>query len=140
MEANALETIKGQLQDHKNRTAAAAASLRIELADFDTELARVDAALAALSGTATASKSSKLPKKPACEPKVLAPAANKAQVIKLITAELNKHEVITEDMLRASIEQTLVDTGHSRMGFSLRFREALSDPRFVHGATGVSFK
>ncbi|MBA3483213.1 MAG: hypothetical protein H0T51_15500, partial [Pirellulales bacterium] len=91
-------------------------------------------AIAALSGIALPSMNGKkkLEKK-----KVSAPSASKAQVVALIAEELSQHDVILEEELKARIEKKLVDTGHTRMGYSLRFKEALAESQFVKAPDGI---
>ena len=72
--------------------------------------------------------------------KAFAPSPNKAQVVSLICDELSQRHLIQEEELRATIEKKLVDSGHSRMGYKLRFKEALAESQFVITTDGVQMR
>lgn len=138
MDTRFLDAVQSKLQEQRAVLDANADQLRGELAAYDAQLVRIDAALVALSGPALpkeAAKASKAAKGKKRRP--AAPAANKAQVVALIEEELALHKVIKEDDLKFRIEQKLVAAGHNRMGYSLRFKEAAADSQFVHGSDGI---
>lgn len=134
MDTKSLDAIKDQLQEQHAKIAIKADKLRTELAGLDDEQARIDAAIAALAGIVLPSTIAK--KKPE-KRKALAPSASQAQVVSFITEELLQHHVIQEDELKARIEKKLVDSGHSRLGYKLRFNQALADSQFLKTADGV---
>src|SRR5690606_30221805 len=123
METNALDAIQSQLQDQRTKLAAKADRYRDELQRLDEGLARIDAALAALSGAALPPSTPKSPKKD--RRRTLAPAASRTQVTALMLEELSQHPILPEEDLKARVEQTLVASGHTRMGYALRFKESL---------------
>lgn len=134
MDHKSLDTIKDQLQEQQTKLAVKADKLRAELAGLDDEQGRIDAALAALSGAALPSTQVK---KKHEKRKAFAPSASKSQVVSLITEELLQHRLVQEEELKATIEKKLVDSGHSRIGYKLRFREALAESQFLKTTNGV---
>lgn len=137
MDHKSLDTIKDQLQEQQTKIAVKADKLRTELAGLDDEQGRIDAALAALSGIALPAMQGK--KKPE-KRKAFAPSPSKCQVVSLISEELLHHHLVQEEELRATIEKKLVDSGHSRMGYKLRFKEALAESQFVTTTDGVQLR
>lgn len=138
MDTRFLDAVQSKLQEQRAVLDANADQLRGELAAYDAQLGRIDAALAALSGTATPQAAAKASKAAKAEKRRhVAPAANKAQVVALIAEELALHHVVNADDLKARIEQKLVAAGHNRMGYSLRFKEAAADSQFVHSSDGI---
>lgn len=135
MDTRFLDALQSKLQEQRAVLAANADKIREELAAYDTQLGRMDAALAALSGSATPQAAAKVGKRE--KRRSVAQAATKAQVVSLIAEELALHKVIKEDELKTRIEQKLVATGRSRMGYSLRFKEAVTDSQFVHASDGI---
>lgn len=138
MDAKSLEVISGQLQEQREKISARADKLRAELSGLDEDLSRVEAALSVLSGAplpATKAPGAKKERK-----KAAAPSAKKAKVSELIAAVLSQTTSLDESELKALVEQKLVESGHNRNGYSLRFQEALSDTRFHKGPNGVSLK
>jgi hypothetical protein len=97
-------------------------------------LSRIAAAIAALEGSQPHALRAKPPKeKP--RKKSSAPAAGKANVIRWMEQVLRQEQGMPSETLRSLVEDELTKAGFSRMGFSLRFKEALADPRFeeLHG-------
>lgn len=134
MDTKSLDAIKVQLQEQQAKITGKADSLRAELAGLDDGRRRIEAALAALAGVAPPSMNGK---KKHDKKKVSAPSASKAQVVGLIAEELSEHHVVEEKELKARIEKKLVDTGHTRMGYSLRYKEALADSQFAKAPDGI---
>lgn len=134
MDTKSLDIIKDQLQEQQAKITAKADKLRAELAGLDDEHGRIDAALAALSGNALPSINGK---KKHEKRKALAPSASIVQVVSLIAEELLQQPVIQEEELRSRVEKKLVGSGHSRMGYKLRFKEALVDSQFQKTKDGV---
>lgn len=134
MDTTTLDVIKDQLQEQQAKIAANADKLRAELAGLDDDRGRIDAALAALSGVALPAINGK---KKHEKKRVSAPSASKAQVVALIAEELSQHDVVQEEELKVRIEKKLVDTGYTRMGYSLRFIEAMADSQFVKAPDGI---
>ena len=64
-------------------------------------------------------------------------AAGKADVVKLIHSVLSEDAVLEEAELKQRIEERLGLDGFSRMGFALRFKEALADPKFIDSPGGI---
>lgn len=134
MDTKSLDAIKDQLQDQQAKLVAAADKLRSELIELDDDRERIEAALAALSGVGLPAMNGK---KKHEKKRASAPSASKAQVVALIAEELSKHHVIEEEELKACIEKKLVDTGYTRMGYSLRFKEAVADLQFFKAPDGI---
>ena len=124
METNQLDAIVEQLEAEKVRIEEAKAELKEKLKATEDELKRVEAALSALgvkpTGKGTAKKK----------------AATKSEVTQLVEALLKDHGVVEEESLKALVEQKLKEAGKSLIGLSLRFREALKDPRLVDSPAG----
>ena len=135
MDTKSLDAIKDQLQEQQTKISAKADSLQAELAGLHDDRGRIEAALAALSGVALPSMNGKKREKK----KVSAPSASKAQVVALMAEELSQHHAIEEE-LKARIEKKLVDTGHARLGYSLRFKEAVADSQFFKAPDGIRLK
>ncbi|WP_442483339.1 hypothetical protein [Aeoliella sp. SH292] len=132
-----LHDIAQQLENEKAKSATKANQLRTELTDMDDQIARLDGAISALRGTAHVGTNGKTSKKTSDKRKVGAPAASRAQVADLMAATLQQKEAMQEEELKVSIEEQLVRAGFNRMGYSLRFKEALADARFVCGVQGI---
>jgi len=140
MNAPPLDDIVRQLGDQQAQTAAHATQLRHALTAAEQELARLTGALAALRGTSPAGLSSGPAKKAPEKRKAAAPAASRSQVAELITATLGHRGVMQEEKLKIAVEKQLVAAGFSRMGYALRFKEAMADARFVSGDDGVTLR
>ncbi len=130
---NSLDVIKERLKEQQAKIAVKADELRSALAELDDDQGRIDAALAALAGTALASSNGKKQEKR----KTLAPSATKVQVVSFIAEELKQQRLMQEEELRARVEKKLVNSGYSRMGYKLRFKEALADPQFLRTPGGI---
>lgn len=137
MEPHELDAIKAPLQERRLSLNAKADKLRGELATLDDHLARIDGALAALSGMPPSQAPAKLTRE---RRKASAPAATKAQVIELLVQELTQRNCVHESELKADIERKLIESGHNRMGYAMRFKEALSESIFRMETDGVSLK
>ena len=94
-----------------------AQKLKAELKEKEADLKRVRAALAALG-----EKPSGRAKKPAC---------SKAEVANAIAQVLQAQGVLEQAKLQTQVEELISKAGKSRMGFALRFKEALKDERFI---------
>jgi hypothetical protein len=137
MDTKSFDAIKDQLLEQQAKLTVRADKLRAELAGLDDDRGRIDAALAALSGVDLPSANGK---KKHEKRKTFAPSATKVQVVALIAEALSHHQVMQEEELRTDIEKKLVDSGHSRLGYKLRFREALSDSQFRKTTEGIQIK
>lgn len=137
MDNKSLDAIKDQLQEQQAKIVAKTDNLLAELAGLEDDRGRIEAAMAALSGVTLPSMNGK---KKHERKKVFAPSASKAQVVALIVEELSQHHAVKEEELKARIEKKLVDTGHTRMGYSLRFKEAVADSQFVKAPDGIRLK
>jgi hypothetical protein len=138
MEIKSFETIMTELNEQKAKISATAGRLRTQLAELEEDLARIDAGLAIFSGAPLPVTKGAVSKKE--RKKVAVPAANKTQVIEIMTSELTQAKSLQPTDLKSLVESRLVESGYSRMGLSLRFKEALSDSRFQNGLNGVSLK
>ena len=108
---------------------------RSELSLVDSDLAKIDAAIAALDGKEVplAAKPAKPGKKKAKQ----GPAVGKADVIKFLRTILEKEGVVEEPTLKTLVEEQVTQAGFTRMGFALRFKEALAESEFVDSPGGV---
>lgn len=135
MQSKSLDAIKDQLKKERTQLDAQAGKLRSELAELDSDLEKVDAAIAALDGkeAPSAPKSAKPGKRKAKQ----GPAAGKADVIKFLRAVLEEEGVVEEPALKKLVEEQITQAGYTRMGFALRFKEALAEAEFVDSPGGV---
>lgn len=135
MESSSLASIKEQIEKERSSLRAQANRLEAELASVELQLGSLDKAFAALTGQeATPAK------KPATKKRVDKPAAGKSQVATMLHSLLSDRGVLEETQLRQEVESQLSKDGFSRMGFALRFKEALQDPRFVDTPGGIRLK
>jgi hypothetical protein len=139
VESKTLAEIQSQLQKEREGYNIKAEKLRAELVGFEENLKRIDAAIAALSGAARSKGEAASPRTRTRKPSSL-PAASKADVAKLVVAALENGEPVSVDTLKASVEEQLVASGFSRMGFSLRLNEVLKEERFVEAEGGVRLR
>lgn len=139
VESKSLDAIKEQLHQERRQIETQADKLRAELAGLDEDLARISSAIAALEGTEPATAISKAGK-PKERKKMSTPSAGKADVIKCMQDILAKQGVVEAEALKGLVEQQITEAGFTRMGFSLRYKEALADARFVDTPAGVRLK
>lgn len=137
MDLNTLDVITDQLQQQKSHTSARADKLRSELAVIESDLTRIDAAIAALNRTSVRDVDGKPKAKGADKRRYQGPAASRAQVVELIVATLSQSGMVQATELKKTVEHQVVQAGLTRMGYSLRFKEALADSRFVHSDQGI---
>ena len=140
MESRSLEAIKEQLQKERDQLHAKAEKLRGELATLDSDLSRIAAAIAALDGLQPSLAAVKAGKPLKERKRLLNPAAGKRDVIEYVRAILESEGVVEQSALRSLVEAQLTKAGFTRMGFSLRFKEALADAQFVDTPAGVRLK
>ncbi len=139
MESTSLEGIKQQLQQEQSEIRARADKLRSELQAMDDNLERIDSAIAALDGTAAGSR----PVKAAAakeRKRITNPSASKADVIKYMQEVLTDKGKMSEGELKEAVEGKLKEASFTLMGFSLRFKEAKGDARFVVNGDSISLK
>ena len=138
MNAPSLDDIARQFENQRVQTAAKAAQLQDAVTAIEAELARLDGAIAALRGKHPAVPRGTSPKKPSEKRKATAPAASRVQVADFITTTLRHHGVMQEEKLKIAVENQFVAAGFSRMGYALRFKEAMADTRFASADGGVT--
>jgi len=139
MESSSLAGIKQQLQQEQAEIRAKADKLRSELEAMDENLERIDSAIAALDGTTAIGR----PAKPAAikeRKKITNPSAGKADVIKYMQEILTDKGKMPEGELKEAVEGKLKEANFTLMGFSLRFKEAKGDARFVVSGDSISLK
>lgn len=134
MDAKNLSGITDQLEKERTALTGKADKLRSELSVLEGDLRRITAALSALTGAADAPPPKKQGKGGKKSGKR---AAGKADVVKLIHSVLSEDAVLEEAELKQRIEERLGLDGFSRMGFALRFKEALADPKFIDSPGGI---
>lgn len=131
-----LDAITSELQRQRNLVHERATALRSDLWTEEKDLARIDAALVALSGEAAKpasnGSSAKRPKRTA-----QTPSAKKADVIAAVRQVLERSGALREDILKNEVEAELTKVGFNRSGFAMRFKEALQDSQFVHSPGGL---
>ncbi len=134
---DSLAPIREKLKEESQDLQAKADSLRSSLSVIDENLQRINSALAALNGSSpkAAAATSTADKK---QRKAAAPAASKSQVLEFIKNELSAGDPIPVEELRARLEKRLADEGYSKLGFALRFKEALADKSLVDADGSIS--
>lgn len=134
MDAKSLGSIIEQLEREKGALSAKAEKCRVELHAVERDIQKLTAALKALSGaepTGAKSRPGKGRKSPAAR------AAGKGDVIRLVKAVLKEHAVLEREDLKAVVEKAVTENGFSRLGFSLRFSEALQEECFIDSPGGI---
>lgn len=138
----AFAPIVEQVERERSLLRAKANKLEGELAVTEEQLARLDKAAAALIGAVLAADGDEAAKlqvrKKSSKPR--RPAVGRSQVAAAMEQVLRKVAVLEAVELRKQVENQLTAAGFSRMGFSLRFNEALKDSRFVSSPDGVRLK
>ena len=124
MTESQVEKIVDELTREQTRLRESLTVLKRELARIEVALTRVNGALNALRGSGKGKTMRR-------------PAANKLDVIELIEAVLREQQRLSRSDLKQVVEQRVIAGGKSRMGFALRFKEALSEPQFVETPEGV---
>lgn len=137
MESSSLVSIKEQIEKERSALRARANKLEEELAAVELQLDSLSKAAAALNGEVTTSV---VTKSAATRKKSDKPAAGKAQVATFLQAVLEENDVLDEPTLREQVEAKLTEAGYSRMGFALRFKEALQQSRFVETPGGIRLR
>jgi len=136
MDSKALDAIKEQLQKERSQIESKAEKLQADLSGLQEDLVRISSAIAALEGTelhAAGGKAAKAKERK----KITAPSAGKADVIRLMEQILGKNQTVRIDALKSQVEEEITKAGFTRMGFSLRFKEAMADSKFKETSEGV---
>lgn len=107
-----VESIVDELTQEQTR-------LRERLAELKTELSKIEAALCRVTGALNALRGNS-------KTRTRKPAVTKQEVVNLIHVVLRKKSPLQRDVLKKVIEQQIIANGKSRMGFALRFKEALA--------------
>ena len=136
MDSKVISAIKEQIEAQRTELQSTAAKLQAELAGVEQQISRLSAAFAALSGD---EKSATL-KPEMVRKKNGKPAASKADVIKHVRSILEQEGVVEEEGLKRLVEERITEAGFTRMGLSLRLKEALGDSQFVDTPAGVRLK
>ena len=125
MLASGLADIREQLLAEQERTAQELEAARFKVQELEPELEQVRQMLAV--GEKRRGKGKTLTRKraPSCD-----------EVSQAIASVLHYKGVVTEEELRKLVNKRLVESGHSLAGWAHRFREALTDDRFIDCAAG----
>ncbi len=123
MTENQVESIVDELTREQTRLRDRLTVVKGELAKIEAALIRVNGALDALRGSGKRKTMRR-------------PAATKQDVIKFTEAVLGEGKLFSRDKLKEEVEQRVLASGKSRMGFALRFKEALAEPQFVETPEG----
>jgi hypothetical protein len=136
VESDNLDAIASELQRLRNQKHQQATALRSDLWTVEKLVARIDAALVALSGEATkADGNGHTAKK--TKRTLETPSAKKSDVIAAMRRFLEKEEVTPVDALRKQVEALLTEDGFNRFGFAMRWKEAIQDSQFVVTPEGL---
>lgn len=131
-----LSGIQSQLESQRTELTNQAAVLRTQLSSLESDVQKIDAALSALSGNGPLSTAAKAPQAKERK-KPTAPSAGKADVMRVMKMILGNNQPLSVDELRPLVEEEIVKEGFTRLGFALRFKEALGDSTFVQTPEGV---
>jgi len=123
-----LVAARDSLQDDVDRAYAQADEL-------NNELVRVDRALCCLRGEAPSKKKSVSKKRQSVAN--TKPAAKTSDVVSVIVQQLKATHVADQSELKKIVQKQLVDQGFSRLGFSLRFQQAITSAEVSKAIAGV---
>jgi hypothetical protein len=115
-----LKRASGELVEAEGKLAEDVKQRREELKAAESELKRVRKALGRL-GIKSERKERKRGK----------PAPTKEEVIAVVEDILSEREVVHAEVLEQEVVEAIVRQGKSKMGLSLRIKEALKDKRFA---------
>lgn len=139
MESKTLVSVANDLRKQHNAIQDIVGTRTAELAAYQDELSRIEAALAALTGdlpkpvaNATKSKTTKR--------SAQTPSAKKADVIAAMRRILEVQDVLEVVALKSQVETQLTEEGFNRFGFAMRWNEACRDPQFMHTADGLTLR
>jgi len=119
--ANAVEELRAE----ESRIQGEVDELRSQAKSRETQLKQIRAALAVLGD------------KPHRKTGKQKPAASKQEVLESMLDVLKTSGPVQEAELKCFVAERLASIGKSRIGFALRFAEALADGKFVRGNDGV---
>lgn len=120
-----LETIKESLSYERTTREAEIAEILADLETKKAELQGVISALAALTGEPLAIRNGNGHKRV----RPSKPSANKEDISKLIASVVRDEEALGDEGLKERVEEKLVAAGFNRLGFALRFKEALAEAK-----------
>ena len=127
MDSKDLTSIVDQLKTQQSHLAGHKNELQRQLADIESELARVGDAIAAL--TSSGKSGAKRGK----------PSANRDAVREAVRFCLAEKGQVQEDELKLAVGKKLASDGLSRSGLALRMKEVLAEEEFVHSPDGYRF-
>jgi hypothetical protein len=133
MESKNLTAIASELRKQHNLVHERASILRTELGVLEEEAARLNAALAALSGSTPKAVSNALKAK-APRRTTQTPSAKKSDVISAMRRVLEREDVMEAGELKKQVETLVTEAGFNRFGFAMRWNEACHDPQFTETA------
>lgn len=120
-----LTTAIEELRAEKARIQTDVDELRRQVKSRETQLKQINKALSVLDDRPGA-KSSKQK-----------PAPNREDVVQAITDILTANGPLKDAELKRLVSDKITESGKSRMGLALRFKEALTDGRFARGDDGL---
>lgn len=134
MDATRLSAITAQLETEHAQLLSKEESLRLELEDVQADRARVEQALAALTG-----KERKASVKPLANgrKKPDGQAPKKLDVLQAMVAVLKREGVLEREALKSHVETELLEKGFNRFGLAMRFNEACQDKLLVETPGGM---
>lgn len=130
---NKIESVLAALQQEEAQLQEQLKGVDSKVALLKTNLKRVQGAICELQGKPVKRK----PKVKSAKGASRLPAATKAEVVEAITTIISDNGPVVEDDLKDLAEDRITRDGKSRMGFALRFKEALADNRLVKTARGI---
>jgi hypothetical protein len=134
MESQNLDAIVAELRKQRCVVNEKATALRSELGSLEKDMARMDAALVALTGEAKAASKGGKDSRP--KRTTQTPSAKKADAIAAMRRVLEKEGVLESDALKKAVEAQLASEGFNRSGLAMRLKEASQDSQFVETPAG----
>lgn len=135
MEPKTIDSIIAELRKQLDYAEQHASTLRTELSTAEQERDRIDAALAALTGSVKLPASGHTSNK--SRKNFQSPSPKKADVIAAMRSVLQETTELGLGALREAVDARLSGNGFNRSGLAMRFKEACRDGQFVITPTGV---
>jgi len=120
---NEFSKIVSELRNQESQLDSQVEKLKSQVNQAESRLQQIRQAVQLLEGETR-------PLKQNTRTKHTRPSATKQDVIRAISECLKSTPTIPLEQLRKLAEQKIGEQGKTRMGFKLRFKEALKDPRF----------
>ncbi len=133
MATKVIDDAVSMLEKERERLLSELTEVKAREGELLVELTQIEEGVAALSSKpikkTAGSRKKRSPGKP---------SPTRKDVVEAISALLANGENFTEDELKPKVEEIITSQGKSKMGLSLRFTEALSEPEFANDGGSYS--